>query len=586
MKRTKAALGAAAILTVSVTTGALAATGALTGDEASRSAQQVLAASAGDEAPGAHSAPTYKTDETTEVLLDAEVSSDEIVKIVKHGDHWHVFTKDGREIITYTDPSKAGSAANLGSTANVVSVGQLKSIASNGVVRILKHGDHYHIYTADGREFVTYEDPSALYPGISIGTYTGSHGGHGGASGGSWHRAGYGPGGSAGSGGSSAVPGIPHVEPAPVPGGPQLPFVQVVSLADLAKQPIVKILKHGDHYHAYTADNREFITYDNPSSAFPHIKIGEYKGNHAGGNAGTKPAKPVKPIKQDPNDPKRVVKIEHHDDHWHIHRADGTEEVTHTDPSELYPDIKIVEYDENRGSGSIKEDERFTYDEVEAKLIVPLEYITYGNVTHTTGFDHERQRFIIPHHDHYHYVSIDTIIWLSEDPGYFHGYTARQVVATLKYLVLHPESRPKGKNGWGSDAEVGNTSGSDNGNQGEHGNSGDDRADDEVKTVVRIVKEAKCWVLYYSNGKTEIVFKDPSSRYPGVKVEDSANAGGSAGMTDDQIIEKEASVPEAADRVGNPAAPEVPEGSDSGKAVEGSPSAPAENPDPAAGFAR
>lgn len=86
MKRTKAALGAVAILTVSVTTGALAATGALTGDEASRSAQQVLAASAGDEAPGAHSAPTYKTDETTEVLLDAEVSSDEIVKIGKSKD--------------------------------------------------------------------------------------------------------------------------------------------------------------------------------------------------------------------------------------------------------------------------------------------------------------------------------------------------------------------------------------------------------------------------------------------------------------------------------------------------------------------
>lgn len=546
MKKTKAALGAVAILTVSVTAGALAATGALTGGEAARSAQQVLEATE-DAAAGERPATSYKADETTEVLLDAEVSADDIVKIVKHGDHWHVFTKDGREIITYTDPSKAGSAADLGSTASVVSAGELKSITGNGVVRILKHGDHYHIYTADGREFITYEDPSSLYPGISIGTYTGTHGGHGSlAGGGLWHRVGYGPGvdggrtGDVGNGASGALPEAPRVEPAPAPGGPKLSFVQVVSLAELAKQPIVKILKHDDHYHAYTADGREFITYEDPSSVFPGIKIGTYTGSHSGGSAGPKPSDPVKPIKQDPNDPRRVVKIEHHEDHWHIHRADGTEEVTYTDPSELYPDIEIVEYDEGKGHGSgpIEDSERFTYDEVEAKLIVPLEYITYGNVTHTTGFDRDSQRFIIPHHDHYHYVSIERIIQLAKDPrDVFHGHTARQVVATLKYLVLHPESRPKGENGWGSDAEIESPGGSDNGGSAGHGDSGSDEADDEGKVVVRIVKEPTCWVLYYSNGETKVVFSDPSASYPGVKIEGS-NPGGSTGMTDDQIIEK------------------------------------------------
>lgn len=546
MKKTKAALGAVAILTVSVTAGTLAATGALTGGEAARSAQQVLEASEGA-AAGERPATAYKADETTEVLLDAEVSADDIVKIVKHGDHWHVFTKDGREIITYTDPSKAGSAADLGSTASVVSAGELKSITGNGVVRILKHGDHYHIYTADGREFITYDDPSSLYPGISIGTYTGSHGGHGVfPGGGSWHRTGYSPGGSgghtgdAGNGGTVVVPGTPRVEPVPAPGGPKLSFVQVVSLAELAKQPIVRILKHDDHYHAYTASGREFITYDDPSAVFPGIKIGKYTGSHAGGNTGSKPSDPVAPIKQDPNDPKRVVKIEHHVDHWHIHRADGTEEVTYDDPSELYPDIEITEYDEDKGRGSvpIEDDERFTYDEVEAELIVPLEYITYGNVTHTTGFDHERQRFIIPHHDHYHYASIDTIIrFAKDDPNMFHGYTARQVVATLKYLVLHPESRPRGKNGWGSDAEIENPNGPGNGGHGGHGGSTDGDADDDDDTVVRIVKEPTCWVLYYGNGETKVVFRDPSDDYPGVTIEDS-NSGGSTGMTDDQIIEK------------------------------------------------
>ena len=116
----------------------------------------------------------YAVDDTTEVLIDAEVSSDEIVKIVKHGDHWHVFTKDGREIITYTDPTKATSASDLTNTAKVVSADELRRVNGNDVVRILKHGDHYHIYTADGREFITYSDPSSLYPHIGIGTYTGT----------------------------------------------------------------------------------------------------------------------------------------------------------------------------------------------------------------------------------------------------------------------------------------------------------------------------------------------------------------------------------------------------------------------------
>ncbi len=34
----------------------------------------------------------------------------------------------------------------------------------------------------------------------------------------------------------------------------------------LARKPIVKILKHADHYHAYTADGTEYITYDDPRS--------------------------------------------------------------------------------------------------------------------------------------------------------------------------------------------------------------------------------------------------------------------------------------------------------------------------------
>ncbi|MDU5309167.1 MAG: hypothetical protein E6167_09865, partial [Varibaculum cambriense] len=158
------------------------------------------------------------------------------------------------------------------------------------------------------------------------------------------------------------------------------------------------------------------------------------------------------------DDSERVVKIQRHGDHWHLHFADGHEGISYTDPSDLYPDIEITEYEEEKPQDTteVSEDEKFTYDQVEAKLVVPLEYITYGNVTHATRFDQENQRFVIPHYDHYHYMTLDTIIQFARGgkDNMFHGYSARQVVATLKYLILHPETRPKGENGWGSAAEV------------------------------------------------------------------------------------------------------------------------------------
>ena len=49
-----------------------------------------------------------KEDNTTEVLVDSEIKKDDIVKVVKHGDHWHIFTKDGKEHISYKDPKDFG----------------------------------------------------------------------------------------------------------------------------------------------------------------------------------------------------------------------------------------------------------------------------------------------------------------------------------------------------------------------------------------------------------------------------------------------------------------------------------------------
>ncbi|EHF02801.1 hypothetical protein HMPREF1008_00446 [Olsenella sp. oral taxon 809 str. F0356] len=65
--------------------------------------------------PASKADVSFATDDTTEVLIDApEVDSDQIVKVVKHGDHWHIFTKDGREIITYSDPSALYPHAYVG----------------------------------------------------------------------------------------------------------------------------------------------------------------------------------------------------------------------------------------------------------------------------------------------------------------------------------------------------------------------------------------------------------------------------------------------------------------------------------------
>ena len=478
MAKTKLIVGAGVAAALLVTSSALAVGGAFNNGEGALAGSGETAAAAGKVAPRPQE-PKFKLDETTQVLVDGEVASDEIVKVIKHGDHWHVFTKDGREIITYTDPAKAKSAGQLRSTAKVLSAGQLGQVASQGVVKILKHGDHYHIYTADGQEFVTYTNPSGLYPGIAIGTYTGSHGGGKNIvpSYRPWHPQ------VIPAGGKTLpwqVPGgivNPHPDGKPVPGA-GLSLVQVVSLQQLAKLPIVKILQHADHYHAYTQAGVEYITYENPTKVFPQIKIGQYSGSHGGKgnvsqpNSGEKPSKPEKTQPETEQQPKpgehsgqnqiddseRVVKIQRHGDHWHLHFADGHEGISYTDPSELYPDIEITEYEEEKphDTTEVQEDEKFTYDQVEAKRIVPLEYITYGNVIHATRFDQENQRFVIPHYDHYHYMTLDTIIQFARGgkDNMFHGYSARQVVATLKYLVLHPEARPKGENGWGSAAEV------------------------------------------------------------------------------------------------------------------------------------
>ena len=292
-----------------------------------------------------------KEDKTTEVLVDSEIKKEDIVKFFKHGDHWHIFTKDGKEHISYKDPNSFGKDGGV----DLVDVVDKNKLKDKNVVAIKKHGDHWHVYTKDGGEYLTYDNPSGLFPNIKVGIYTGSHGSN------SINKA------------SSAL--------------------NKNSSQKLSGDRVVKILRHGDHWHIYTANGNEFISYTNPSSAYPNIRIGTYRGSHGSnsqniannknsynivktnkknhrvfennkkiGNSQT-----TKPLyKKENSEDQRInaiknlklipilgqgkinrfdiVKILVHQDHYHIYDSNNREAITYTNPINLFPNAYFGEY--------------------------------------------------------------------------------------------------------------------------------------------------------------------------------------------------------------------------------------------------
>ena len=291
-----------------------------------------------------------KEDKTTEVLLDSEIKKEDIVKFFKHGDHWHIFTKDGKEHISYKDPNSFGKDGGV----DLVDVVDKNKLKDKNVVAIKKHGDHWHVYTKDGGEYLTYDNPSGLFPNIKVGIYTGSHG-------------------SNTTNSSSAL--------------------NKNSSQKLSGDRVVKILRHGDHWHIYTANGNEFISYTNPSSAYPNIRIGTYRGSHGSnsqniannnnsnnivktnkknhqvfennkkiGNSQT-----TKPLYRKENSENQrinaiknlklipilgqgkinrfdIVKILVHQDHYHIYDSNNREAITYTNPINLFPNAYFGKY--------------------------------------------------------------------------------------------------------------------------------------------------------------------------------------------------------------------------------------------------
>lgn len=254
---------------------------------------------------------SYKEDKTTEVLIDSEIKKEDIVKIVKHGDHWHVFTKDGKEHITYQDPNKIGEEG-----LELVNVVDKNSLKDKNVVKILKHGDHWHVYTKDGGEYLTYENPQGLFPNIKVGKYQGSH--HGSSN----------------------------------------------NSTKNLQDRVVQILVHGDHWHIYTQSGNEYISYQDPRGLYPNASYGVYRGNHGSfagknknnsyNNSSSSNIKGLDKLVKVENNKKfdNVVKILKHGDHWHIYTKDGNESISYVNPQSKYPHIKIGKYE-----GSHKKEE-------------------------------------------------------------------------------------------------------------------------------------------------------------------------------------------------------------------------------------
>lgn len=294
----------------------------------------------------------YKKDETTDVLIDDDhIKKEDIVKIIKHGDHWHVFTKDGKEHITYKDPEKLGN--DDFSLVSVVSKTILKSL---DVVKILKHGDHFHVYTRDGSEYLTYENPASIFPNITIGTYTGTHSTN------NYRRL--------------------NVE---TPSNES--SSNSISINKIKEDEVVKILKHGDHFHIYTKSGKEFISYKDPSKKYPHITIGTYHGSHGK----TENKKIIDEILKEQENKREdfskkhldrlkslkdnltiinvlgkgevnrydIVKILKHEDHYHIYDSQGNEGITYENPRLIYPNAYFGEYNgkhnENKKENNKKE---------------------------------------------------------------------------------------------------------------------------------------------------------------------------------------------------------------------------------------
>lgn len=388
---------------------------------------------------------TYQKDKTTKVLVDSDsFKKSDIVKIIKHGDHWHVFTADGKEHITYTDPNKMSDSTSL-ELVNVVTLAQLKN---KKVVAIKIHGNHWHVFTADGNEYLTYQNPSSMFPHIKVTKYTGHHGSRGTAS---------------------------------------------ITKA-LAKDRVVKILQHGDHFHIYTASGKEFISYSDPRGMYPHAVFGQYVGTH-GQHATQKVTSKqqlhlVSVLGKKVADKNRIVKILQHGDHYHVYDAEGNESITYSDPRALYPDAVFGQYvgthadhhfENNEHSTHIENNEPSTH--IEDKHDDNKDAIANLKIVPVLGQKGKIDRYdiikILQHEDHYHIYDSQG----NEGITYTNPRALYQNAKFGQYVGTHSQHNTNVEIDW-------------------------------PEGIDKIVDHGDHWHLYKNGQEITVVHENPKSHYP------------------------------------------------------------------------
>lgn len=455
---------------------------------------------------------TIKKDKTTEVLIDSEIKKEDIAKIVKHGDHWHVFTKDGREKITYKDPNKLQNTSNF----EMVSVVGKNRLKGENVVAIKKHGDHWHVYLRNGGEYLTYEDPSAMFPHIKVGTYVGSHGDH-------------------------RKHNNKRMDARTIAHEKQ----KIKQTIEKNDERVIKILKHGDHYHIYTSKGNEFVSYTDPRSLYPNAEYGQYVGTHANRKQmiekiiredrqkqknkqsskkthakqnSDKLIKDDKLVKVEDNKKKHnIVKILKHGDHWHIYTKDGEEFITYEDPSSKYPDVAVGVYTGSHTQENKQKPDQPTKDKPQENL--PENPTTPGDnnkpdtkeeqptekptektreqkiqelkITKVLGKDgtvNEINRFdivkILKHEDHYH---------IYDSKG-------NEAITYTNPQDLYPN------------AYFGNYEGSHNNSQ--NNNSQNNNEFKWPENITKIIDHKDHWHLYRGDEEVAVVRENPKDHYP------------------------------------------------------------------------
>lgn len=131
-----------------------------------------------------------------------------------------------------------------------------------------------------------------------------------------------------------------------------------------------------------------------------------------------------------------------------------------------------------------KESAQSIYERVTPAKKVPVEAMPY----HTAYVaDYKNGQLIIPHHDHYHNISLS---WFDE--GLYNapeGYSMEDFLATVKYYVQNPNDRPHSDDGFGNDSNHGKQNQSDDGKNYAPNEEPEDKKDDSASKEVDDEKE-------------------------------------------------------------------------------------------------